>query len=149
MPDAGAALKMAHQAKIRLFVVTNQGGIGLGLYDEAAMRRFHEAMCQAINAAGGAITDIAFCPHHPDAPAPEMRSCTCRKPQAGMLLDLASRHDIDLKKSVLIGDRDTDIEAAKNAGCLGILYAGGSLIPIMRRAIKHVLKDAGGQIDNG
>ena len=136
---------MAHQAKIRLFVVTNQGGIGLGLYDEAAMRRFHEAMCQAIHAAGGAITDIAFCPHHPDAPAPEMRSCSCRKPQAGMLLDLASRHDIDLKKSVLIGDRDTDIEAAKNAGCLGILYSGGSLIPVMRKAIKHVQ----GTIDHG
>ena len=145
MPDAGEAIKMAHEAQIPLFVVTNQGGIGLGLYDVAAMMRFHEVMCHAVSAAGGAITDIAFCPHHPDAPQPAMRACTCRKPQPGMILDLATRHQIDLKHSALIGDRDTDIEAAQHAGCRGILYAGGSLIPIMQTAIKYVQ----GTMDHG
>ena len=60
-------------------------------------------------------------------------------------LDLATRHQIDLKHSALIGDRDTDIEAAQHAGCRGILYAGGSLIPIMQTAIKYVQ----GTMDHG
>jgi len=82
--------------------------------------------------------DIAFCSHHPNAIDPAMRDCSCRKPKPGMIFDLASRHQIDLNRSVMIGDRDTDMAAANAAGCHGLLYSGGSLLPIMMEAVKRL-----------
>jgi hypothetical protein len=58
------------------------------------------------------IVDINFCPHHPDITG----SCECRKPNAGMILDLAKKYNIDLKNSIMIGDKKSDIEAANKAG---------------------------------
>jgi D-glycero-D-manno-heptose 1,7-bisphosphate phosphatase len=138
MPDAADAIKFAHQSGFPIFVVTNQGGIGLGYFDIAAVHRFHTHMCECITAKGGQIMDIAICSHHPKAIDPKMRDCSCRKPKPGMILDLANRHQIDLSRSVMIGDRDTDMAAASAAGCHGILYSGGSLLPIMMEAVKQL-----------
>ena len=138
MPDADRAIKRAHDLNIPIFVVTNQGGIGLRYFDIVAMRQFHDHMLRKINDAGGYITDIAFCPHHPNAPHPDMRDCICRKPQPGMILDLAQKHHIDLPASVMIGDRPTDMEAAHAAGCHGILYESGSLLNVMDAALQHI-----------
>jgi D-glycero-D-manno-heptose 1,7-bisphosphate phosphatase len=55
-----------------------------------------------------------------------------------MILELAKRHQIDISRSVMIGDRDTDMAAASAAGCHGILYSGGSLLPIMMEAVKRL-----------
>ena len=138
MPDAAEAIKFAHESGIPIFVVTNQGGIGLGYFDEAAVHRFHAHMLDCISTKGGQIMDIAFCSHHPNAIDPAMRDCSCRKPKPGMIFDLASRHQIDLNRSVMIGDRDTDMAAANAAGCHGLLYSGGSLLPIMMEAVKRL-----------
>ena len=91
MPDAETAIKRAHHKNIPIFIVTNQGGIGLGYFDITAMRQFHDHMLAQIADAGGHITDIAYCPHHPKSPDPVMRDCDCRKPKPGMILDLARR----------------------------------------------------------
>jgi D-glycero-D-manno-heptose 1,7-bisphosphate phosphatase len=138
MPDAAEAIKFAHESGIPIFVVTNQGGIGLGYFDEAAVHRFHAHMLDCISTKGGQIMDIAFCSHHPNAIDPAMRDCSCRKPKPGMIFDLASRHQIDLNRSVMIGDRETDMAAANAAGCHGLLYSGGSLLPIMMEAVKRL-----------
>ena len=138
MPDAAEAIKIAYQSGLPIFVVTNQGGIGLGYFDVEAVHRFHAHMCDCLAAKGSQIMDIAFCPHHPNAIDPAMRECSCRKPQPGMILELAKRHQIDISRSVMIGDRDTDLAAASAAGCHGILYSGGSLLPIMMEAVKRL-----------
>ena len=138
MPDAETAIKRAHHKNIPIFIVTNQGGIGLGYFDITAMRQFHDHMLAQIADAGGHITDIAYCPHHPKSPDPVMRDCDCRKPKPGMILDLARRHQIDVSKSIMIGDRATDMEAASAAGCQGFLYQGGSLLTVMDSAMQHI-----------
>lgn len=138
MPDADKAIKLAHQMGHQIFVVTNQGGIGLGFFDIAALRLFHDHMLAEIANAGGQITDIAFCPHHPKSPDPDMRECECRKPKPGMILELAKKHQIDLERSIMIGDRVTDMDAAHSAGCHGFLYKGGSLLTVMNVALQHI-----------
>ncbi|MCQ6267286.1 HAD family hydrolase [Fictibacillus sp. WQ 8-8] len=93
-----------------LFVVTNQGGVGLGFLQEKTLKKIHDKMVLEVENAGGVIKDIAYCCHKPN------EGCSCRKPSPGMILDLADRYDIDLTKSYMIGDRETDIEAGRKAG---------------------------------
>lgn len=95
-----------------IVVVTNQSGIARGYYDEDDFSRLSEWMVDAFKEQGIDIAGIYYCPHHPDISGP----CSCRKPQPGMLLDAAEMLDIDLKGSVMVGDKERDIEAALNAG---------------------------------
>jgi D-glycero-D-manno-heptose 1,7-bisphosphate phosphatase len=73
------------------------------------------------------IDDLRFCPHHPNAADQALKHCDCRKPSPKMILDLAAKHHIDLAASIMIGDRDTDVEAGEAAGCRGVLFTGGRL----------------------
>lgn len=123
MPGAAAALKRFHSAGLPIFVVTNQGGIGRGFFTEADMYRFNAHLLAAADAAGGPITDIAFCPHHPLSPDPAMAGpCDCRKPEPGLLFSLAKKWKIDLSRSVMIGDRESDVEAGRRAGMPSYLF---------------------------
>lgn len=121
------AVRIAHDLGYKVFIVTNQGGIGLGMYDEAAMDQFHSALLEKIHSGGGVITAIAFCPHHPEAIDQNMRDCHCRKPSPKMILKLAETHLIDLSQSLMIGDRESDVMAGEAAGCSGHLFRGGRL----------------------
>ena len=100
-----------------LFVVTNQSGIARGYYSLEDFLNLSEYMLSELEKRGVKIKEIAYCPHHPDITG----ECECRKPKPGMILDLASRYGIDLKSSILIGDKQSDIDAGKNAG-LGKTY---------------------------
>jgi len=123
MPGAAAALRRFHTAGLPVFVVTNQGGIGRGMFTEAAMHQFNNHLIDNARAAGGDITDIAFCPHHPLAPDPAMATpCRCRKPEPGLIIQLAEKWQIDLANSVMIGDRDSDVEAGQRAGMHSYLF---------------------------
>lgn len=95
-----------------IVIVTNQSGIARGYYDEDDFSRLSEWMVDAFKEQGIDIAGIYYCPHHPDISG----ACSCRKPEPGMLLDAAEMLDIDLKGSVLVGDKERDIEAAVNAG---------------------------------
>jgi D-glycero-D-manno-heptose 1,7-bisphosphate phosphatase len=127
LPGVIDALKMCTDKGYQNFVATNQGGIALGHYTEAQMVKFHDDMQMRLKAGGTQITDFAFCPHHPRSPDPNQRSCLCRKPLPGMLIDLAERHKFNLQKSVMIGDRQSDLDAAAAAGCKGYFFKGGRL----------------------
>ena len=129
---ADHALKLVNQSGFDAFIVTNQGGIGLGLFDRHALKVFNDALLKKLSKHGGVITDIAFCPHHPEANEVEMRDCGCRKPKPGMITTLAQQHEINLAESIMIGDRDTDVEAAHAAGCSGFLFDGGNLYDFMK-----------------
>jgi D-glycero-D-manno-heptose 1,7-bisphosphate phosphatase len=119
------ALRRFHQADVPVFVVTNQGGVGLGRFSEAELQSFHKYLCAEVEARGGLITDVAYCVHHPDAVEPGLKSpCPCRKPAPGMILSLASKWQIALSDSVMIGDRESDLEAGRGAGCHSYRFDG-------------------------
>lgn len=95
----------------RLVVVTNQRGIARGLYTERDLQGIHRQMLAEAKAAGGAIDAVYHCPHDRDA------GCDCRKPRPGMILRAASElKGIDLRRSLLVGDSLSDMEAAQAAG---------------------------------
>ena len=141
---AAAALALFHNAGLRAFVVTNQGGIGKGLFQREDMQRFNDKLLGETAANGGQITDIAYCPHHPDAVDPDLRApCACRKPEPGMLLTLAAKWHIDLPRSVMVGDRDSDVAAGRAAGCHAYRFDGGSLLSLSRHILATHFDGAG------
>lgn len=92
-----------------------------------------------VRSVGGEIQDIAFCPHHPLAVTKALKTpCRCRKPEPGLLFDLANKWQIDLSQSVMIGDRSTDVEAGQRAGCHSYLFDGVNLNRLAEKVIsKH------------
>ncbi|WP_332646784.1 D-glycero-alpha-D-manno-heptose-1,7-bisphosphate 7-phosphatase [Lysinibacillus sp. 54212] len=93
-----------------IFVVTNQGGVGLGFMKEAQLQHIHEHMIARLKKEGAIVHEAAYCPHKPKA------GCACRKPNSKMIQDLAAKYEIDLSRSYMVGDTDTDIIAGKKAG---------------------------------
>lgn len=95
-----------------IVVVTNQAGIGRGFYTEQAFRDLTAWMKQRFADQGIDIAAVYFCPHHAEHGVGEYkRECERRKPNPGMLLDAAREHAIDLSRSLLIGDKESDVEA--------------------------------------
>jgi D-glycero-D-manno-heptose 1,7-bisphosphate phosphatase len=100
-----------------LVIVTNQSGIGRGLYTEAEYRRFTGEMLSRLRREGIEIAAVYHCPYHPEAGiGPYRRDHSWRKPNPGMLIDAARSLDLDLAGSVLVGDAARDILAARRAG---------------------------------
>lgn len=117
MEGALDAIRRLGELGYEVFVVTNQGGVGLGFMSHQALDEIHAYMQEQIEQAGGRLTEICACTHKPK------EKCRCRKPEAGMILDLAKRHRIDLRKSYMVGDFYTDIQAGHKAG-LKTIYIG-------------------------
>ncbi|MEM7239910.1 MAG: HAD-IIIA family hydrolase, partial [Pseudomonadota bacterium] len=122
------AVKATNDAGLFAFVVTNQAGIARGYYGEDDVRTLHRWMQEQLRAEGAHIDAFAYCPHHPDGVVPEFTgACERRKPGPGMLRDLMTEWPVDARSSVMIGDRETDIQAAAAAGIRGALFGGGDL----------------------
>ncbi len=113
LPGVVEGLQQLVAAGFRLAVITNQSGIGRGLFSEAHYEAFR-AHLDADLARSGITFDGHFCcPHHPDA------GCHCRKPEPGLLERAAEQLGADLSRSWVIGDSVRDVDAAKRAGCRG------------------------------
>lgn len=126
IPGVPLALKRLKDAGFLLVVVTNQSGIGRGLYDEEALQKIHEHMHEDLAQYGINIDACYFCPHHPEhATGDYRRECACRKPLPGMLEQAAADLDIDLSRSYMIGDKLGDVQAGLNAGCTSLLVLTG------------------------
>ena len=110
IPNARKAIRGLTQSGYRIIVVTNQAGIGRGLFTEENLRDIHTRMVSEIVETGGRIDAVYYCPHHPNA------GCECRKPKPGMLTRAGREHNIELSSAYLIGDSTTDIEAGQRAG---------------------------------
>lgn len=110
-------VKEANRLSMLVIIVTNQGGIGRGLYSEEV---FHALMCWVIDVFkenDAVIDDVYFCPYHPECGEGEYkRPSNYRKPNPGMILRAARDHNIDMSRSVMVGDKRTDMHAAKTAG---------------------------------
>lgn len=102
-------LSKAQKNEFEIFVVTNQGGIELGHITVQQLNKIHERMVELLKPYCN-IREIKFCPDYDI-------NTGCRKPEPKMILELAKKYNINLKESYMIGDRDTDIEAGKRAGC--------------------------------
>ncbi len=128
LPDVPDALALAQRAGRLLVVITNQSGIALGLYGHAEVRVMHAYLHRMLAEHGVRLTDILYCPHHPS-----QGRCLCRKP-GGLLLERAiARHGIDPAASVMIGDRERDMNAAASVGVKGVLVTSNApLLPVVQ-----------------
>lgn len=111
------ALRRAQELGYLLVVVTNQSGIARGYFTDDDYRRIEHHMREVFLAEGITFDAIYHCPHHPDGIIPALAvRCDCRKPEPGMILRAARDHNIDLAASIMVGDKDSDIAAARAAG---------------------------------
>jgi D-glycero-D-manno-heptose 1,7-bisphosphate phosphatase len=131
IPDAAEAIHLLNQAKAPAILVTNQAGIGRGYYSEVAMQATHRELASRLAAGGAYLDAIYHCPHRPD------EECDCRKPMPGMLKRAAEEHGIDLQRSFVVGDKVSDLEAGRRAGCRTVLVLTG-YGPEEREALKSL-----------
>ncbi len=119
LPGAAEGLARLGAAGYPLIVISNQSGIGRGLFPE---RRAHEVMArlrQLLRARGVELDGIYFCPHRPDA------GCACRKPGIALLERAADDHQLALARSVMVGDKRIDARSGRRAGGVGVLLRTG------------------------
>ena len=121
LPISGSleAISLLHGAGFHVVVATNQSGLARGLFDEFALARIHQKMSDFVEAEGGQLAGVFYCPHGPDD------GCSCRKPKTGLLESIQSEFDIPLTGCYLIGDSLRDLQAASAAGLSPILVRTG------------------------
>jgi histidinol-phosphate phosphatase family protein len=119
IPGAAEAIRLLNQAQVPAILVTNQSGIGRGRFPKSAMEAVHEELCRQLGSEGAHLDAIYFCPHRPD------ECCDCRKPAPGLLIQAAREGNLDLTRSVIVGDKHCDLEAGRRAGCrTGLVRTG-------------------------
>jgi D-glycero-D-manno-heptose 1,7-bisphosphate phosphatase len=124
---AGPALRRLAGLGYRLFVVSNQDGIGAGRFSEAAMVAVGQRLAELLRGEQVELAGFYYCPHHPRAALARYAcECGCRKPAPGMLLRAAREHGIALHASWMIGDILHDVEAGNRAGCRSLLIDKGN-----------------------
>jgi D-glycero-D-manno-heptose 1,7-bisphosphate phosphatase len=111
--EAGTA---AQRVGAALVVVTNQGAVGRDRATESDVMAIHALLLAALSKRGIVLDGIYTCPHHPLSPDPTQRDCQCRKPKPGLILAAARDLNLDLTRSILIGDQPSDLAAARAAG---------------------------------
>lgn len=125
-PWSADAIRLFKRAGYAVVIVTNQGGIGLGLYDHEFVKVTHDSLTRHFAEGGAEIDAWYYCPHHPEAVVEEYRVvCNCRKPAPGMLHDAARDLDLDLSRSWVVGDQWRDVQLAHVAGCRSALVRTG------------------------
>lgn len=122
MDDAAEAVRRINASGYLAIVITNQPVIARGEVSMEELTQIHNKMETLLGQEGAYIDALYFCPHHPDkgfaGERPQFKTeCSCRKPKPGMLLQAAQDYNIDLSKSWMIGDSDSDIKAGAAAGC--------------------------------
>lgn len=128
LPQAKKAIAQLYQNRFKIFVISNQAGVGKGIFSQKTLDIITKNMLLEIERAGGKIEAIYYCTHKPD------QNCSCRKPKTG-LIDLAINQlkdhacKINLSNSYFIGDTIRDIEAGKKAGLKTILVFSGKERP--------------------
>jgi D-glycero-D-manno-heptose 1,7-bisphosphate phosphatase len=128
---AGArrAIGRLNRQGVLAIVATNQSGVARGYFDEAAVAGLHRAMQDDLAAEGAHIDAFYVCPFHPEAAAPAWRhpDHPDRKPNPGMILRALAEWSIDPARALVVGDQESDMEAARRAGVGGVLFTGGDL----------------------
>ena len=118
-PGVAEAIATIRRRGVPVVVATNQSGIGRGKYGEADLHRVSRRIDELLAAAGARIDATYFCPHRPDF------GCDCRKPAPGLLRRAAAELGLDLARSVMVGDKGSDLGAARAARCAAVLVRTG------------------------
>lgn len=135
------AIRRLKELGFWVIVLTNQSGIGRGIYTEDDMHRVHEAIAER---ADGLIDGFYFCPHMPDA------GCECRKPRLGMVEAAGRDFEVDLGRSWMIGDKNLDVLIAENAGIGSAMVMtgyGATHLPELERQPDVVAKHFGEAVE--
>jgi D-glycero-D-manno-heptose 1,7-bisphosphate phosphatase len=128
MPNAAKAIRRLNDAGYFVFFFTNQSGVARGFFSEDDVNVLHDWMRDELKAQGAHIDDVRYCPHHPEGSVEGyLEDHHWRKPSPGMIHDLMEHWPVRHQGSFVIGDRASDIEAAKAAGLPGFLFEGGDL----------------------
>ena len=126
LDGAAEAIRALNHSAFKVVVVTNQAAIGCGLLSEPALASIHAALREMLARQGAHVDAIYYCPHHPtEAEAPFRVECGCRKPRPGALLRAAAELGLDLRRSFVVGDKLSDLQAGQAAGCRTVLVRTG------------------------
>ncbi len=124
-PKAVQALGDLKKLNLPIIIVTNQAWVARGVVTQKQLRKFHQDLRDRLKKYAD-VSAIYYCPHHPEADLKKYRLvCQCRKPNIGMFKQAAKDLNINLKKSVMVGDMTVDILAGRRAGCKTILLKTG------------------------
>lgn len=119
IPDSAEAIARLSQAGYRVVVATNQSGLARGYFTLAELDAMHQKMSALIQAAGGELAGIFFCPHGPE------EQCDCRKPRPGLIQQIESQLGISAAGAYLVGDSLRDLQAGQACGCIPLLVLTG------------------------
>ena len=141
LPGVPEAIKTLNSCFDYIFVVTNQGGVGLGFMTEKQLIKIHDYMMAELKKKGAIIHEAVYCAHKPKA------GCECRKPGSKLIEELGKKYDIDLTHSYMVGDTDTDIQAGKKAGTKAVFLGDSdpladTVFPDLYQAAQWIVKDA-------
>ena len=140
MPGVVKALRKFRQAGYMLIIVTNQSGIGRGMFTEEAMLQVHKKLRELFGSKGVSFDDIFYCPHSPED------NCECRKPLPGMLLEAAAKHNIDFAESIMIGDKIADVESGIASGCGNNIWLAYGRKPIEISGREFIIAEDLGEV---
>ncbi len=126
LPRSADAIRRLNGAGVPVVVVTNQAGIARGYFSEDVLHAVNGELVDQLSAAGAKLDGLYVCPHHPTEGSPPWRTdCDCRKPKPGLLVRAASDLDLDLARSVMVGDKASDLLVAPKVGARSILVLTG------------------------
>ena len=155
IPGTLEALRLLTEHNIKIYIITNQAGIARGYFTEEQFHDLTRHMLSRFDEIDCEIEKVLFCPHHPDGTIPEYtRKCQCRKPGTRLIEEVMEREKFKADEIVLVGDRDSDIEAGIRLGITTYLVLTGYgrdhrndtkadyIKPDMLSAVKHLLGDS-------
>jgi D-glycero-D-manno-heptose 1,7-bisphosphate phosphatase len=136
LPGAAEGLRSMYSQGCRLVVITNQSGVGRGMFSIETLERMNVRLREMVRQSGARLERIYYCPHRPED------ACLCRKPGTGLMTEAAGELGFDPRQAVVIGDKPTDVEFGRNSGATTLLIASD---PSSARACSaradHVVRD--------
>ena len=126
LPRSAEAIRRLNRAGVAAVVVTNQAGIARGYFTERMLEAVNADLVAQVARAGARLDGVYVCPHHPtEGAAPYRMLCDCRKPKPGLLLRAADELSLDLTRSVMVGDKSSDLAVAAKVGARSVLVLTG------------------------
>ncbi len=117
LDGAADAIRLLNSHGLKTIIITNQSGVARGYFTEEELQQINRKVIELLEEEGAVVDGLYYCPHHPDD------GCECRKPMPGLLKRAAIELGVELEASYMVGDKTTDVLAAKSVGARGVLIA--------------------------